>query len=112
MDIEDSDAEDESNSTGGTSVLRVAGLARLQQVPARLRKVWPPKPNNPVKKKPYARATVQRCHATKLLGLTFEPFANLSPALSRAFARSVFASCVPVLLYFQPWVFGRSPYRV
>ena len=60
----DSDADDKSKSTGGTSVLRVAGLAILQQMPARLRKVWPKKPNNPVKKKPYARATVQLCHAT------------------------------------------------
>ena len=51
----DSDADDKSKSTGGTSVLRVAGLATLQQVPARLRKVWPRKPKNPVKKKPYAR---------------------------------------------------------
>ena len=37
-------------------------------------------------------------HATlqeKFLGLTVEPFA----ALSRAFARSVFASCVPVPIY-------------
>ena len=30
----DNDIDDESNSTGGTSVLRVAGLATLQQVPA------------------------------------------------------------------------------
>ena len=32
----DSDSHDESNSTGSTSVLRVAGLATLQQVPARV----------------------------------------------------------------------------
>ena len=40
----DSDADDERKSTGGTCVLRVAGLATLQQVPARLRKVWPRQP--------------------------------------------------------------------
>ena len=40
--MEDSDTEDESN-TGSSSVLRVAGLATLQQVPARVcfRKAWP-----------------------------------------------------------------------
>ena len=32
----DSDTEDESNSTGSSSVLRVAGFATLQQVPARV----------------------------------------------------------------------------
>ena len=89
----DSDTDDESNSTGSTSVLRVAGLATLQQVPARafLGKLGRESQNNPVKKKPYACATVQLCHAKSCC----EPFA----ALSRAFARSVFASCVPVLIY-------------
>ena len=77
----DSDTEDESN-TGSSSVLRVAGLATLQQVPARvfLGKRGRESQNNPVKKKPYAcerssYATLQE----KLLGLNFEPFANLSP---------------------------------
>ena len=32
----DNDTADESSSTGSTSVLRVAGLATLQQVPARV----------------------------------------------------------------------------
>ena len=47
----DSDADDESKSTGGTSVLRVTGLATLQQVPARLRKVWPRKPKQSCQEK-------------------------------------------------------------
>ena len=93
----DSDTEDESNSTGSSSVLRVAGLATLQQVPAR---VFSGKLGR-VKKKPYACATVQLCHATREVvgtdeGTFREPFA----ALSRAFAHSVFASCVPVLINF------------
>ena len=67
----DSDTEDESN-IGSSSVLRVAGHL--------LGKRGRESQNNPVKKKPYACKTVQLCHATeKLLGLTFEPFANLSP---------------------------------
>ena len=63
----DSDTDDESNSTGSSSVLRVAGLARLQQVPACVffRKRGRESQNNPVKKKPYACATVQLCHATR-----------------------------------------------
>ena len=49
----DSDTEDESNSTGSSSVLRVAGLATLQQVPARvfLGKLGRGIQTNPVKKK-------------------------------------------------------------
>ena len=63
----DSDTEDESNSTGSSSALRVAGLATLQQVPARvfLGKLGRESQNNPVKTKPYACATVQLCHATR-----------------------------------------------
>ena len=63
----DSDTEDESNSTGSSSVLRVAGLATLQQEPARdfIRKLGRESQNNPVKKKLYAYATVQLCHATR-----------------------------------------------
>ena len=97
----DSDTEDESNSTGSSSVLRVAGFATLQQVPARVfsGKLGRKSQNNPVKKKPYACATVQLCHATREVvgtdeGTFREPFA----ALPRAFAHSVFASCVPVLI--------------
>ena len=62
----DSDTEDESSSTGSFSVLRVAGLATLQQVPARvfLGNLGRESQNNPVKKKPYECATVQLCHAT------------------------------------------------
>ena len=99
----DSDTEDESNSTGSSSVLRFAGFATLQQVPARVfsGKLDRESQNNPVKKKPYARSTVQLCHATKEVvgtdeGTFCEPFA----ALSRAFAHSVFTSCVPVLIIF------------
>ena len=46
-----SDPDDESNSTGSTSVLRVAGLATLQQVPARVfsEKLGRESRNNPVK---------------------------------------------------------------
>ena len=53
----DSDTEDESN-TGSSSVLRVAGLATLQQVPARvsLGKRGRESYNNIVKKKPYGPA--------------------------------------------------------
>ena len=49
----DSDTEDESNSTASFSVLRVAGLATLQQVPARVfsGKLGRESLNNPVKKK-------------------------------------------------------------
>ena len=77
----DSDTNDKSSSTGSTSVLRVAGLATLQQVPARvfLGMLGRESQNNPVKKKPYARATVSHATLQELLGLTFEPFANLSP---------------------------------
>ena len=61
----DSDTEDESNSTGSSR--RVAGLATLQQVPASvfLGKFGRENQNNPIKKKPYACATVQLCHATR-----------------------------------------------
>ena len=61
MDI-DGHTENESNNTGSSSVLRIAGLATLQQVPARvfLGKFGRESQNNPVKKKPYACATVQR----------------------------------------------------
>ena len=82
----DSDTEDESNSTGSSSVLRVAGLATLQQVPARVfsGKLGHDSQDNPVKKKPYACATVQLCHATREVvgtdkGTFREPFASLSP---------------------------------
>ena len=64
----DSDTEDESNiSTGSSSALRVAGLATLQQVPGRvfLGKLGRESQNNPVKKKPYACATVQLCYKRK-----------------------------------------------
>ena len=62
-----SDTEDESNSTGRSSVLRVAGRATFQQVPARvfLGKLRCESQNTPVKKKPYACATVQLCYATR-----------------------------------------------
>ena len=48
----DSDTEDENNSAGSSSALRVAGLATLQQVPARvfLGKLGRESQNNPVKK--------------------------------------------------------------
>ena len=47
----DSEPDDVSNSTGSTSVLRVAGLAALQQVPARvfLEKIGRESQNNHVK---------------------------------------------------------------
>ena len=63
----DSDTEDESNSTGSSSALRVAGLATLQQVPAcvLLGKRGRESQNNPVKKNSDACATVQLCHATR-----------------------------------------------
>ena len=56
--------DDESSSTGSTSVLRVAGL---RQVPARVfsGKLGRESQNNPVTNKPYACATVQLCHATR-----------------------------------------------
>ena len=114
----DSDTEDGSNSTGSSFVLRVAGLATLQQmwqVPARVfsGKLGRESQNNPVKKKPCACATVQLCHATREVvgtdeGTFREPFA----ALSRAFAHCVFASCVPVLIQsllnprLRIWLFG------
>ena len=97
----DSDTEDESNGTGSSSVLRVAGLATLQQMPARvfLGKRGHESQNNPVKKNPDACATVQLCHATReVVGTDFRTFREPFAALSQAFARSVFASCVPVLI--------------
>ena len=47
----DGDTDDESSSTGSTSVLRVAGLAPLQQVLARvfLEKLGRESQNSPVK---------------------------------------------------------------
>ena len=65
----DSDTEDESNNTGSSSVLRVIGLATLQQVPARvfLGKRGRESQNNPVKKKPHACAMIQLCHATRVV---------------------------------------------
>ena len=94
----DSDTEDESNSTGSSSVLRLAGLATLQQVPARvsLGKRGRESQNNPVKKKPYACATVQLCHYERVVGTLL----NRSQTFRRPFARGVFASCVPVLIDF------------
>ena len=55
----DSDIDSESNSIGRTSVLRVAGRATLQQVPACvfLGKLGRQSQNNLVKKKPYACET-------------------------------------------------------
>ena len=52
----DSDTDDENNSTGSTSVLRVAGLATLQQVHVRVLfdKLGRESQNNPAKKKTYA----------------------------------------------------------
>ena len=63
----DGNTDDDCTSTGGTSVLRVVGLAALQQVPARifLERFGRESQNNPVKKWPYAHATVQLCHATR-----------------------------------------------
>ena len=63
----DSDTDDKSNRTGSTCVRRVAGLATLQQVPARVffGKLGRESPNNPVQKKPYACLMVQLCHATR-----------------------------------------------
>ena len=73
----DSDTEDESNSTGSSFVLGIAGFATLQPF---LGKRGRESQNNPVKKKPYVCATVQLCHATReVVGTGFEPFANLSP---------------------------------
>ena len=48
-------------------------LATLQQVPAHvfLRKCGRESQNNPVKKKPYVRATVQLGHATRVVGTDF-----------------------------------------
>ena len=85
-----------SSSTGDTSVLRVAALATLPQVPARifLDTFGRESQNHPVKKKPYARATVQLCHATctrEVVGTDYLSFRE-------PFARSVLASCVPVLI--------------
>ena len=64
----ESDTDDDvSNRAGGTSVLRVAGLATLQQVPGRIffEKFGCESQNNPVEKKPHARARVQLRHATR-----------------------------------------------
>ena len=100
----DSDTENESNTTGSSSVLRVAGLATLQQVLGRESQ------NNPVKKKPYACATVQLCHATReVVGTDEGTFRKPFAALSRAFAHSAFASCVPVLIFFLNMGFWTIP---
>ena len=76
----DNDTDDESNSTGGTSVFRVAGLATLQQVPARvvLGRLGRESQNNPVK--------INLMRAPRSIYATLqEPFADLSlpfPAFS------------------------------
>ena len=78
----DNDTDDESNSTCSTSVLRVAGLATLQQVPARvlLEKLGRESQNDPVEKnRMHAERSSCATLQEKWLGLTFEPFVNLSP---------------------------------
>ena len=89
----DSDTDDENNSTGGTFVLKVAGLATLHEMPAHilLEKLGRESQNNPVEKKPYACATVQLC-------LSLEPFANLSPPF-RELSPAVFLHHASPCLY-------------
>ena len=80
----DSDTDDENNSTGGTFVLKVAGLATLHEMPAHvlLEKLGRESQNNPVEKKLYACATVQLCPATREVVRTLSlPFRELSPAV-------------------------------
>ena len=90
----DSDTDDENNSAGSTFVLRVVGLATLHQAPARgLSGKLGGESETILSRKSLMRAP-RSSYATlqeKLLGLTSEPFANLSPPFSSAFARSVFA---------------------
>ena len=78
----DSDTDDESNSARSTSVLRVAGLAALQQMLAcvflgklavKAKTILSRKNRMRAQRSSYA--TLQE----QLLGLFFEPFANLSP---------------------------------
>ena len=98
----DSDTNVCCNTTGSTFVLRAAGLATLHEMPARVsfQKLGRESRNNPAKTKRYECATVQLCHATReVVRIDFRTFREPFAALSRAFARSVFASCVPVLLY-------------
>ena len=61
----DNDTQDESNSTGSSSVLRVA--PHCSKCPRVLfsGKRDRESQNNPVKKKPHACATVQLCHVTR-----------------------------------------------
>ena len=69
----DSDTDDESISTGSTSVLRVAGLATLQQVPAHvfLEKLGRESRNNPVNKSRIMRNGPAMRHATRVVGTDF-----------------------------------------
>ena len=111
----DSDTNDESNNSGGTSVLKVAGLATLQPVPRTcvLGKFSRESQNNPVRKEPYARATVQLCHATReVVGTDFEPFAKLSSSFRDLSPAVVLHHASPCLYFFKHMFFGRSRYLV
>ena len=97
----DTDTDDESNGTGGTSVRRVAALATLQQVPAgiffkglavtakALLSI-----NGRMRAQRSSYVTLQE----KLLGLTFEPFANLLPPF-RELSPAVFLNHASPCLY-------------
>ena len=107
----DSGPDDESNSTGSTFVLRVAGLATLQQVPARLsQKSSDAKAKTILSSKSLMRAQ-RSSYATpqeKLLGLSLEPFANLSPPF-RELSPTVFLHHASPCLYIRKMGFWTIP---
>ena len=108
----DCDTDDESHSAGSTSVLRVAGLAALQQMLARVflgklavkaKTILSRKNRMRAQRSSYA--TLQE----QLLGLTFEPFANLSP-LFRELLPAVFLHHASPCLYVVEHGFVDDPH--
>ena len=103
----ESDTEDERNSTGSSSALRVAGLATLQQVPAR---VFLGKLGRESQKAVCVRnGPAMPRYKRKGLGLTFEPFANLSPPF-RELSPTVFLHHVFPCLYILKHGFLDDPH--
>ena len=78
----DNDTDDENNSTGSTFVPRVAGLATLHQAPARVFSEKLGGERETILSRKNLMCAQRSSYATlqeQLLGLTSEPFANLSP---------------------------------
>ena len=113
----DSDIDDESNSTGSTSVLRVAGLATLQQVqvPARVffQKLGRGKPKQSCQEK---AVCVRNGPAMPRYNCScWDRLLNLSRSFRRPFASfrpQCFCIMRPRDYVFLDMVFGRSPFTL